>query len=58
MVLVATTFIDKVGRRAVLILALLLGIGASTAALLLQGQGGYLVGVAVAIGFWSLWGSH
>jgi hypothetical protein len=37
-------------------LALLLGIAASTVALLLQGQGGYLVGVAVAIVFWSLLG--
>jgi hypothetical protein len=51
-----TTIIDRVSRRAALILVLLLGIAASTVALLLQGEGSYLVGVLIAIGFWSLFG--
>jgi hypothetical protein len=35
---------------------LLLGIAACSIGLLLQGEGSYLVGVMIAIGFWSLLG--
>jgi hypothetical protein len=43
-------------KRSVLIASLLLGILAFTVAAVLQGQGDYLLGVLVAIGFWSLLG--
>jgi hypothetical protein len=50
------TIIDGVSKRSALIAALLLGILAFTVAAVLQGQGDYLLGVLVAIGFWSLLG--
>src|SRR3954451_4014417 len=55
-VLAATTIIDKMSRRAILILVLLLGIAAFSVALLLRGEGSYLVGVVIAIGFLLLFG--
>lgn len=48
--------IDGVSKRSALIAALLLGILAFTVVAVLQGQGDYLLGVLVAIGFWSLLG--
>ncbi len=43
-------------KRSVLIASLLLGILAFTVAAVLQGQGGYLLGVLVAVAFWCLLG--
>jgi hypothetical protein len=45
-----------VSTRSALIAALLLGIAGCTVALVLQGEGGYLLGVLTAIGIWSLLG--
>lgn len=43
-------------KRSALIASLLLGTLAFTVAAVLQGQGDYLLGVLVAVGFWSLLG--
>jgi hypothetical protein len=52
----SSAIISRVSRRAGLIIVLLLGIAASSVGLLLQGEGSYLIGVMIAIGFWSLFG--
>jgi hypothetical protein len=52
------TIIENMMRpRSTLITALLLGIFAFTVAAVLQGQGDYLLGVLVAIGMLSIFGS-
>ena len=43
-------------KRSALIVALLLGIAGCLAALVLQGEADYLLGLLVAFGFWSLLG--
>jgi hypothetical protein len=43
-------------RRSALVAALLLGIFAFAVAAIAQGQGDYLLGLLVAVGFWSLLG--
>jgi hypothetical protein len=45
-----------VSKRSVLIAALLLAIAGCTVALILQGEGDYLLGVLIAVGVWSLLG--
>jgi|GEM_PF-5832037 len=48
--------IGGVSKRSALITALLLAIAGCTIAVVLQGEGDYLVGVLVAVGVWSLLG--
>lgn len=43
-------------KRFILIIALLVAIAGCTVAVVMQGEGGYLIGVLVAIGVWSLLG--
>jgi hypothetical protein len=45
-----------VSKRSALITALLLAIAGCTIAVVLQGEGGYLLGVLATVGLWSLVG--
>jgi hypothetical protein len=48
--------IGEVSKRSALITALLLAIAGCTIAVVLQGEGDYLLGVLAAVGVWSLLG--
>ena len=48
--------IDRMSKRSILIIALLLAIAGCTVAVILRGEGGYLLGLLIAICVWSLLG--
>src|SRR5881397_2322144 len=52
----ATNIIGGMSRRSALIAALLVAIAGCTIAVVLKGEGDYLLGVLVAVGVWSLLG--
>lgn len=53
---IVATIVDGLSKRSALIASLLLGILAFTVVAVLQGQGDYLIGALVTVGFWSLLG--